>query len=152
MIFSVFSAANYFPKGDNACGAFSLSQSVHTFGGLTGINEAAIKIGKHILCQSAKSLAKKFTFRERLGTILHEDGKVHGKRSREITWRHFCAQDMEELADLDLDNPKDVKLLLLCLIHLALHVHTMVLNLIGTFCPEVKVIANYCSFNNTNGN
>ena len=53
---------------------------------------------------------------------------------------YFIEQDVEALANLDLNNPDDVKLLPLSVVDLVLDVETTVLNLIGTFCPEAEVI------------
>ena len=53
---------------------------------------------------------------------------------------YFIEQDIEQLADLDLSDPEDIKLLPLRIIDLGLDVDTTVMNLIGTSCPDAEVI------------
>ena len=53
---------------------------------------------------------------------------------------YFIEQDIEQLADLDFNDPEDLKLVPLRVIDLALDVTTTVLNLVGTFCPEAEVV------------
>ena len=62
LIFSVLGAADYFNKGDYVRGSISLTQAVHTFGGLTGLNEVVSKVGKRVLSSAAKGLAKGLNF------------------------------------------------------------------------------------------
>ena len=58
LIFSVLGAIDFFSKGDHVHGAITLSQSVHTLGGLTGINKVVTKVGKHVFSEVAEGLAK----------------------------------------------------------------------------------------------
>ena len=58
LIFSVFGATDFFSKGDDVRGTITLSQSVHTLGGLTSINEVVTKVGKHVFSEAAKGLAR----------------------------------------------------------------------------------------------
>ena len=53
---------------------------------------------------------------------------------------YFIEQDIEQLADLNLNDPEDLKLFPLRVIDLELDVCTTALNLIGMFCPEAEVI------------
>ena len=94
LIFSVLGAANYFSKGDNVRGGITVSQSVHTLGGITGINEIVSKIGKHVLKEAAKSLATSLNLEKGLSTIFYQSKKVHGKRSWEITLETFRIWDL----------------------------------------------------------
>jgi hypothetical protein len=54
----VFSTINSFSSGDHVQGSFSLAQSAHTLGGVTGLNELTKKIGRHLISLSAKMLAR----------------------------------------------------------------------------------------------
>ena len=54
LIFSVLGAMDFFTKGDDVRGTITLSQSVHTLGGLIGINEVVTKVGKHVLVRRLK--------------------------------------------------------------------------------------------------
>ena len=53
---------------------------------------------------------------------------------------YFIEQDIEQIANLDLSDPEDVKLLPLRILDLGLDVGMTVRNLIGTFCPAAEVI------------
>ena len=150
LIFSVLGAADYFNNGDYVRGSISLTQAAHTFGGLTGLNEIVSKLGKHVLSSAAKSLAEGLNFErglERFSTKVERFmEKGVGKLLGDIPGVglafdvYFIEQDIEQLADLDLSDPDDLKLLPLRVIDLALDVSTTALNLIGTLCPEAEVI------------
>ncbi|KAK3752215.1 hypothetical protein QZH41_002754 [Actinostola sp. cb2023] len=150
MIFSALGALDYFSRGDNVRGGIAVSQSLHTLGGLTGINEIAAKAGKKLLRYTALKVAKGLQMEEGLERF---SGKVEkfmekgvGKLMGDIPGVglafdiYFIEQDVEALANLDLNNPADVKMLPLRVVDLVLDVDTTVLNLIGTFCPEAEVI------------
>ena len=150
MVFSAIGALDYFSRGENVRGGFALSQSLHTLGALTGVNEIAAKVGKDLLRYSAFKLAKGLKMEEGLARF---SGKVDkfmetsvGRLMGDIPGVglafdiYFIEQDVEALANLDLNNPDDVKLLPLRIVDLVLDVDTTVLNLIGTFCPAALVI------------
>ena len=150
LIYSILGAIDFFTKGDDVRGNITLSQSVHTLGGLTGINEVVTKVGKHVLSEAAKGLARSLGLErglERFSTNVERYmEKGVGKLLGDIPGVglafdiYFIEQDIEQLADLDLSDPEDIKLLPLRIIDLGLDVDTTVLNLIGTFCPEAEVI------------
>ena len=150
LIFSVLAAGRYFEEGENFRGAMTVAQSAHTLGGITGLNEIASKVGQRVLSSAAKGLAKGLNLEkglERLSTKVERFaergvgqllGAVPGVGlAFDI---YFIEQDIEELANLDLNNPEDLKLLPLRVIDLALDVSTTVLNLVGTFCPLAEVV------------
>ena len=150
LIFSFLAAGRYFEEGENFRGAMTIAQSAHTLGGLTGLNEIASKVGQRVLSSAAKGLAKSLNLEkglERLSTNVERYaergvgqllGAVPGVGlAFDI---YFIEQDIEELADLDFNDPEDLKLLPLRVIDLALDVSTTVLNLVGTFCPLAEVI------------
>ena len=150
LIYSILGAIDFFTKGDDVRGNITLSQSVHTLGGLTGINEVVTKVGKHVLSEAAKGFARSLGLErglERFSTNVERYmEKGVGKLLGDIPGVglafdiYFIEQDIEQLADLDLSDPEDIKLLPLRIIDLGLDVDTTVLNLIGTFCPEAEVI------------
>ena len=150
LIFSVLAAGRYFEEGENFRGAMTVAQSAHTLAGITGVNEIASKVGQRVLSSAAKGLAKGLNLEkglERLSTKVERFaergvgqllGAVPGVGlAFDI---YFIEQDKEELANLDLNNPEDLKLLPLRVIDLALDVSTTVLNLVGTFCPLAEVV------------
>lgn len=150
LIFSVLAAGRYFEEGENFRGAMTVAQSAHTLAGITGVNEIASKVGQRVLSSAAKGLAKGLNLEkglERLSTKVERFaergvgqllGAVPGVGlAFDI---YFIEQDIEELANLDLNNPEDLKLLPLRVIDLALDVSTTVLNLVGTFCPLAEVV------------
>ena len=142
LIFSVLGAIDFFTKGDDVRGAITLSQSVHTLGGLTGINEVVTKIGKHVFSEAAKVLARGLGLERGLERFSTKVEKLLGDipgvgLAFDI---YFIEQDIEQLADLDLSDPEEAKLLPLRVIDLGLDVSTTVLILIGSFCPEAEVI------------
>ena len=117
---------------------------------MTGINEVVTKVGKHVFSEAAKGLARGLGLergQERFSTKVEKFmergvGKLLGDipgvgLAFDI---YFMEQDIEQLADLDLSDPADVKLLPLRIVDLGLDVGTTVLSLIGTFCPEAEVI------------
>ena len=117
---------------------------------MTGINEVVTKVSKHVFSEAAKGLARGLGLErglERFSTKVEKFmergvGKLLGDipgvgLAFDI---YFMEQDIEQLADLDLSDPADVKLLPLRIIDLGLDVGTTVLSLIGTFCPEAEVI------------
>ncbi|CAB3988828.1 iron-regulated -like [Paramuricea clavata] len=150
LIFSVLGAADYFSNGDNIRGGFSLSQSVHTLGGLTSFNEIVSKVGKRILINAAKGVAKGLNLEKGLERFSNKVEnfmeKGVGKMLGDIPGVglvfdvYFIEQDVEQLANLDFNNPEDVKLLPLRVVDLVLDIDTTVLNLIGTFCPAAEII------------
>ena len=150
LIFSVLGAANYFSKGDNVRGGITVSQSVHTLGGITGINEIVSKIGKHVLKEAAKSLATSLNLERGLARFSTKVKKFMEKGVGKLLGDipdvglvfdiYFIEQDIQQLADLDLSNPEDVKLLPLRIVDFGIDVETTVLNLIGTLCPEAEVV------------
>ena len=150
LIFSVLAAGRYFEEGENFRGAMTVAQSAHTLGGITGLNEIASKVGQRVLKSAAKGIAKGLNLEkglERLSTKVERFaergvgqllGAVPGVGlAFDI---YFIEQDIEELANLDLNNPEDLKMLPLRMIDLALDVSTTVLNLVGTFCPLAEVV------------
>ena len=150
MVFSALGALDYFSRGDDVRGGFAVSQSLHTLGALTGVNEIAAKVGKKLLRYSAFKLAKGLKMEKGLARFSEKVDKFMekgvGKLMGDIPGVglvfdiYFIEQDVEALAHLDLNNPDDVKLLPLRIVDLVLDVDTTVLNLIGTFCPEAEVI------------
>jgi len=150
LIFSVLGAVNYFEEGDNLRGAISVAQSAHTLGGLTGLNEIVSKVGKRVLSSAAKGLAKGLNLEkglERLSTKLERFAERGvGELLGDIPVVglafdvYFIEQDIEQIANLNLNDPEDLKLLPLRVIDLALDVSTTVLSLVGTFCPEAEVV------------
>ena len=150
LIFSVLGAAIYFSKGDNVRGGITVSQSVHTLGGITGINEIVSKIGKHVLKEAAKSLATSLNLERGLARFSTKVKKFMEKGVGKLLGDipdvglvfdiYFIEQDIQQLADLDLSNPEDVKLLPLRIVDFGIDVETTVLNLIGTLCPEAEVV------------
>ena len=117
---------------------------------MTGANEIVSKVGKKILSNAAKGVAKGLNLErglERFSTKVERFmEKGVGKLLGDIPGVglvfdvYFIEQDVEQLADLDLNNPEDVKLLPLRVVDLVLDIDTTVVNLIGTFCPEAEVI------------
>ncbi|CAB4039521.1 Hypothetical predicted protein [Paramuricea clavata] len=150
LIFSFLGAMNYFSKGDNVRGTFTLSQSVHTLGDLTGINEVATKVGRHLLRRAAKNVAKGLNLEKGLERFSTKVERYMEKGVGKLLGAipvvglafdvYFVEQDIEELANLNFNDAEDVKLLPLRIIDLSLDISTTVLNLIGTFCPEAEVI------------
>lgn len=150
MIFSALGAIDYFSRGDDVRGGFAVSQSIHTLGALTGLNEIASKVGKKLLRYTALKVAKGLKMEEGLARFSEKVDRFMekgvGKLMGDIPGVglvfdiYFIEQDVEALAHLDLNNPDDVKLLPLRVVDLVLDVDTTVLNLIGTFCPEAEVI------------
>ena len=150
MIFSALGAINYFSRGDDVRGGIAVSQSIHTLGALTGVNEIAAKAGKQLLRYSALKVAKGLKMEQGLARFSEKVDRFMekgvGKLMGDIPGVglvfdiYFIEQDVEALANLDLNNPDDVKLLPLRIVDLVLDVDTTVLNLIGTFCPEAEVI------------
>lgn len=150
LIFSFFGVMNYFSKGDNVRGTLTLSQSVHTLGGLTGINEVATKVGRHLLSRAAKNVAKGLNLEKGLERFSTKVERYMEKGVGKLLGAipivglafdvYFVEQDIEELANLNLNDAEDVKLLPLRIIDLSVDISTTVLNLIGTFCPEAEVI------------
>jgi Ca2+-binding RTX toxin-like protein len=150
LIFSVLGAADYFSNGENIRGGFSLSQSVHTLGGLTGFNEIVSKVGKRILINAAKGVAKGLNLEKGLARFSNKVEKFMEKGAGKMLGDipgvglvfdvYFIEQDVEELAELDLNNSEDVKLLPLRVVDLVIDIDITILNLIGTFCPAAEVI------------
>ena len=150
VVFSALGALDYFSRGDDVRGGFAVSQSLHTLGALTGVNEIAAKLGKKLLRYSAFKIAKGLKMEEGLARFSSKVDRFMekgvGKLMGDIPGVglvfdiYFIEQDVEALANLDLNNPDDVKLLPLRVVDLVLDVDTTVLNLIGTFCPEAEVI------------
>ena len=150
LIFSVLGAVNYFQEGDNLRGAISVAQSAHTLGGLTGLNEIVSKVGKRVLSGAAKGLAKGLNLEKGLEKLSSKVERFAERGVGELLGDipvvglafdvYFIKQDIEQLADLNPNDPEDLKILPLRVIDLALDVSTTVLNLIGTFCPEAEVV------------
>ncbi|XP_078357676.1 uncharacterized protein LOC144642570 [Oculina patagonica] len=150
LIFSVLGAVNYFQEGDDLRGAISVAQSAHTLGGLTGLNEIVSKVGKRVLSSAAKGLAKGLNLEKGLERLSTKVERFAERGVGELLGDipvvglafdiYFIEQDIEQLADLNLNDPEDVKLLPLRVIDLALDVSTTILSLVGTFCPEAEVV------------
>ena len=150
LIFSVLGAVNYFQEGDNLRAAISMAQSAHTLGGLTGINEIVNKVGKRVLSSATKGLAKGLNLEKGLEKLSSKMERFAERGVGELLGDipvvglafdiYFIEQDIEQLADLNLNDPEDLKLLPLRVIDLGLDVSTTVLNLIGTLCPAAEVI------------
>lgn len=150
MIFSALGAIDYFSRGDDVRGGFAVSQSMQTLGALTGVNEIAAKAGKQLLRYTALKVAKGLKMEQGLARFSEKVDRFMekgvGKLMGDIPGVglvfdiYFIEQDVETLANLDLNNPDEVKLLPLRVVDLVLDVDTTVLNLIGTFCPEAEVI------------
>jgi hypothetical protein len=134
----VFSTINSFSSGDHVQGGFSLAQSAHTLGSVTGLNELKNKIGKTFDQYVAKMLARKIErFTEKGVEKLLGDIPGVGL-AFDI---YFIKQYIDELSKLNFNNPNDRKLLPLRDIDLSLDFETTVLNLVQTFCPEAEVVA-----------
>ena len=150
LIFSVLGAIDFFTKGDDVRGTITLSQSVHTLGGLTGINEVVRKVGKHVFSEAAKILARGLGLERGLERFSSKVEKFMEKGVGKLLGdvpgvgltfdMNFIEQDIEQIANLDLSDPEDVKLLPLRTIDLGPDVGMTVLSLIGTFCPAAEVI------------
>ena len=150
LIFSVLAAGRYFEEGENFRGAMTVAQSAHTLGGITGLNEIASKVGQRVLSSAAKGLAKGLNLEEGLERLSTKVERFAERGVGQLLGAvpgvglafdiYFIEQDIEELANLDLNNPEDLKLLPLRVIDLALDVSTTVLNLVGTFCPLAEVV------------
>lgn len=121
MVFSALGALNHFSKGDDVRGGFALSQSLHTLGALTGVNDIAAKVGKNLLRYSAFKLAEGLKMEEGLTRFSEKVDRFMekgvGKLMGDIPGVglvfdiYFIKEDVEALANLDLNNPDDVKLL-----------------------------------------
>ena len=150
LIFSALGALNAFQEGDNLRGAVSLAQSAHTLGGLTGLNEMVSKVGKRVLSSAAKGLAKGLNLEKGLEKLSSKVERFAERGVGELLGAipgvglafdiYFIEQDIEQLADLNLNDPEDLKLLPLRVIDLALDVSITVLNLVGTLCPVAEVV------------
>ena len=150
LIFSVLGAVNYFQEGDDLRGAISVAQSAHTLAGLTGLNEIVSKVGKRVISSAAKGLAKGLNLEKGLERFSTKVERFAERGIGEMLGAvpvvgiafdiYFIEQDIEQLANLNLNDPEDLKILPLRVIDLALDVSTTVLNLIGTFCPAAEVI------------
>ena len=150
MIVSALSAVDYFQRGDDVKGGIAVSQSLHTLGQLTGLNEIVKAAGKNLLRYSGRQIAKGLNMERALGTFEQKVERFTEKAAGKIMGAipvaglafdvYFIEQDVEELANLDLSNPADVKMLPLRVVDLALDVSTTVLNLVGTACPVLEVI------------
>ena len=150
LIISVLGAVNYFQEGDNLRGAISVAQSAHTLGGLTGLNEIVSKVGKRVISRAAKGLAKGLNLEKGLERLSTKVERFAERGIGELLGDipvvglafdiYFIEQDIEQLANLNLNDPEDFKLLPLRVIDLALDVSTTVLSLVGTFCPQAEVI------------
>ena len=150
LIFSTLGAIDYFQRGDDVRGGIAVSQSLHTLGGLTGFNEIASKAAKQALRYSAFKIAKGLNMERGLEKVSSKVEKFMEKGVGKLMGDlpgvglafdiYFIKQDVEALANLDLNNLEDVKKLPLRVVDLILDVDTTVLNLIGTFCPEAEVI------------
>ena len=150
LIFSALGAIDYFSKGDNVHGGVSLTMSAHTLGGITGVNEMVNKVGKQVLRSAAKGVAKGLNLERGLETfstkVEQYMEKGVGKMLGDIPLVglafdiYFIKEDIDQLANLDLNDPQQVKLLPLRVLDLALDIDTTVLNLVGTFCPEAEVV------------
>ena len=150
LIFSVLAAGRYFEEGENFRGAMTVAQSAHTLAGITGLNEIASKVGQRVLSSAAKGLAKGLNLEKGLEKLSTKVERFAERGVGQLLGAvpgvglafdiYFIEQDIEELANLDLNNPEDLKLLPLRVIDLALDVSTTVLNLVGTFCPLAEVV------------
>ena len=150
LIFSTLGAFDYFSKGDNVQGGVSLTMSTHTLGGITGVNEMVNKVGKQVLRNAAKAVAKGLKLERGLETfstkVEQYMEKGVGKMLGDIPLVglafdiYFIKEDINQLANLDLNDPQQVKLLPLRVLDFSLDVSTTVLNLVGTFCPEAEVV------------
>ena len=140
LIFSFLGAINYFEEGDYVRGAISGVQFAHTLGGLT----------KKIISTAAKGLAKELNFEKGLERLSTKVERITERGVGRLLGAipvvgiafdiYFMEQDIEQLADLNLNDPEDLKLFPLRVIDLELDVCTTALNLIGMFCPEAEVI------------
>ena len=140
LIFSFLGAINYFEEGDYVRGAISGVQFAHTLGGLT----------KKIISSAAKGLAKELNFEKGLERLSTKVERITERGVGRLLGAipvvgiafdiYFIEQDIEQLADLNLNDPEDLKLFPLRVIDLELDVCTTALNLIGMFCPEAEVI------------
>lgn len=147
---SALSAVDYFQRGDDVKGGIAVSQSLHTLGQLTGVNEIVKAAGKNLLRFSSRQIAKGLNMEKALGRFEQKVERFTEKAAGKIMGAipvaglafdvYFIEQDVEELANLDLSNPADVKLLPLRVVDLVLDVSTTVLNLVGTACPVLEVI------------
>ena len=150
LIFSFLAAGRYFEEGENVRGAMTIAQSAHTLGGITGLNEIASKVGQRVLSSAAKGLAKSLNLEKGLEKLSTKVERFAERGVGQLLGAvpgvglvfdiYFIEQDIEELANLDLNNPEDLKMLPLRVIDLALDVSTTVLNLVGTFCPLAEVV------------
>ena len=150
LIFSVLGAVNYFQEGDNLRGAISLAQSAHTLAGLTGLNDIISKVESRVISRAAEGLAKTLNLEKGLEKLSVKVEKFAERGVGELLGDipvvglafdiYFIEQDIEQLANLNLDDPDDLKLLPLRVIDLELDVSTTVLNLIGTLCPAAEVV------------
>ena len=121
LIFSVLGAVNYFQEGDNLRAAISMAQSAHTLGGLTGINEIVNKVGKRVLSSATKGLAKGLNLEKGLEKLSSKMEQFAERGVGELLGDipvvglafdiYFIEQDIEQLADLNLNDPEDLKLL-----------------------------------------
>ena len=127
-----------------------MAQSAHTLAGLTGLNEIVSKVGKRVISSAAKGLAKGLNLEKGLERFSTKVERFAERGIGEMLGAvpvvgiafdiYFIEQDIEQLANLNLNDPEDLKILPLRVIDLALDVSTTVLNLIGTFCPAAEVI------------
>ena len=150
LIFSVLSAVNYFQEGDNLRGAISVAQSAHTLAGLTGLNDIISKVESRVISRAAEGLAKTLNLEKGLKKLSVKVEKFAERGVGELLGDipvvglafdiYFIEQDIQQLANLNLDDPDDLKLLPLRVIDLELDVSTTVLNLIGTLCPAAEVV------------
>ena len=150
LIFSVLAAGRYFEEGENFRGAMTIAQSAHTLGGITGLNEIASKVGQRVLSSAAKELAKSLNLEKGLEKLSSKVERFAERGVGQLLGAvpgvglafdiYFIEQDIEELANLDLNNPEDLKMLPLRVIDLALDVSTTILNLVGIFCPLAEVV------------
>ena len=150
LVFSVLAAGRYFEEGENFRGAMTVAQSAHTLGGLTGLNEIASKVSQRVLSSAAKGLAKGLNLEKGLEKLSTNVERFAERGVGQLLGAvpgvglafdiYFIEQDIEELADLDFNDPEDLKLLPLRVIDLTLDVSTTVLNLVGTFCPLAEVV------------
>ena len=150
LLFSILGAANYFSKGDNVRGSLSLAQSIHTLGGLTGVNRIVSKVGKQVVSNAVKGVAKSLKLEQGLARFSSKIERFAEKSAGRLLGAipgvglafdiYFIEQDVEALANLDLNNPEDLKLLPLRVVDLTLDVSTTVLNIIGTAFPAAEVI------------
>ncbi len=132
-----------FMNGNYGQGALSAAQTLHSIGGLTGINE---KMQKFIVRKSLDFAAEKFGFEkiaeklsEPLAEGLGKAGKVFSRFLGDVPFVglgfdiYFITEDVKDLENKNSSTPEFLKVA-----HLILDIETTILSLVETIAPEAE--------------